>query len=213
MNIPNIAKTQVNNGLLQENPAPSVLNSGDAISVGEPTISLIARGVDTNTGIQQNDNNLITAQTVTGSWTEPASEFNAKYPFNNVKQTESGHFFEMDDTPSSERVRLQHRTGSFFQIYPNGEKVTKVVSDNYEIILGNGYVYIKGTCDVTVEGTINIYSPSQVTLKTPQLNLDGNLNVQGTITSTGDVIAAGISLDNHVHGGVQGGTSQTSPPV
>lgn len=37
-------------------------------------------------------------------------------------------------------------------------------------------------------------------------------SVQGTLTTTGDVVAAGISLDNHTHGGVQAGSSSTSKP-
>lgn len=37
-------------------------------------------------------------------------------------------------------------------------------------------------------------------------------SVQGSLTTTGDVVAAGISLDNHTHGGVQAGNSSTSKP-
>ncbi len=47
----------------------------------------------------------------TSLWQEPESqspEFPALYPYNRVTQTESGHKFEMDDTPSRERIRLQH---------------------------------------------------------------------------------------------------------
>lgn len=37
-------------------------------------------------------------------------------------------------------------------------------------------------------------------------------SVQGSLTTTGDVVAAGISLDKHTHGGVQGGDASTSTP-
>ncbi len=37
-------------------------------------------------------------------------------------------------------------------------------------------------------------------------------SIQGSLTTTGDVVAAGISLDNHTHGGVQAGNSSTSKP-
>ncbi len=40
----------------------------------------------------------------------------------------------------------------------------------------------------------------------------GNQHVTGTVNVTEDVIAAGISLVNHVHGGVQGGPSNTGAP-
>lgn len=39
------------------------------------------------------------------------------------------------------------------------------------------------------------------------------INVTGTITVNGDVIANGISLTTHIHGGVQSGGSTTSQPV
>lgn len=37
-------------------------------------------------------------------------------------------------------------------------------------------------------------------------------SVQGSLTTTGDVVAAGISLDNHTHSGVQSGSSNTAKP-
>lgn len=36
---------------------------------------------------------------------------------------------------------------------------------------------------------------------------------QGTIQTTGDIVAGTISLQNHVHSGVQGGDSNTGAPV
>lgn len=88
----------------------------------------------------------------TYSWTEPESAFASKYPYNNVTQTESGHFQEWDDTPGAERIRTQHRSGSFTEIQPNGTEVHKVIGDNYEITAGNNYVKVKGICNITIEG-------------------------------------------------------------
>lgn len=86
------------------------------------------------------------------SWTEPASDWDAKPPLNNVMQTKSGHIFEMDDSPGSERIRLQHRTGSFTEIQSDGQEIHKIVADKYEIIAANNNVLIKGVCNITVEG-------------------------------------------------------------
>jgi len=41
----------------------------------------------------------------------------------------------------------------------------------------------------------------------------GNITLTGTLTASVDVIADGISLHNHKHGGVQIGGSQTGEPV
>ena len=60
---------------------------------------------------------------------------------------------------------------------------------------------------------ISVISPTAVTIQAPQINSKGTWNHDGTITSTGDMTAAGISLDNHMHGGVQAGGSDTGPPT
>lgn len=86
------------------------------------------------------------------SWTEPESDYKAEYPFNNVTQTESGHFMEFDDTPGAERVRIQHRTGTYTEIQADGTRVNKIVGDNYEIVAANNNVMISGICNLTVEG-------------------------------------------------------------
>ena len=90
------------------------------------------------------------------SWTEPESAANTDYqpvyPYNNVQQTESGHTFELDDTPTRERVRLQHRSGTFVEMHPNGDEVHKVYGDGYEIVIKNKNVLIKGVCNITIQG-------------------------------------------------------------
>lgn len=40
----------------------------------------------------------------------------------------------------------------------------------------------------------------------------GDVDITGLVTVSDDVIAAGISLVNHLHGGVQGGPSKTGAP-
>jgi hypothetical protein len=57
-------------------------------------------------------------------------------------------------------------------------------------------------------GNINIVSIGKLTFSATNATLDanGNLHVQGDV-----VTGTGISLNNHVHTGVQGGTSTTGP--
>lgn len=78
-----------------------------------------------------------------GHYSEPPTKFNSKYPYNHVRVSESGHVFEVDDTPQSERLHTYHSSGTFEEIYPFGTKVTKVVRDNYEFVLGDQYINIK----------------------------------------------------------------------
>jgi hypothetical protein len=94
-------------------------------------------------------------------WTEPESfasvENPPKYPYNNITQTESGHFFEMDDTPDRERVRLQHRSGTFTETHPDGTQVTKIVGEGYEIVAKDKNVIIRGHCNITIEGDATMH--------------------------------------------------------
>ena len=80
------------------------------------------------------------------TWIEPESAANTNYqpvyPYNNVTQTKGGHSFEMDDTPTRERIRLQHGKGTFVEMHPNGDQVTKIIRDGYTIILGDHNVAI-----------------------------------------------------------------------
>ena len=131
------------------------------------------------------------------SWTEPVvidQNNPPQYPYNQIQQSESGHSIELDDTPSKERVRIQHRSGTFTEMQPNGDEVHKIYGDGYEIILGGKNVQITGQCNITIDGAcvVNITGDSimnvggNVTQK-----IGGNVNqvIGGstTITSDGDV--------------------------
>jgi len=121
------------------------------------------------------------------SWTEPPSDWDAKPPLNTVvASTESGHFMEMDDTPGAERIRIQHRTGTFTEIQSTGQQIVKVIGDKYEIIASNNNVLISGVCNITVQGDsiLNVQGDSYS-------QVDGNsymkVNGKTNINSTGKV--------------------------
>lgn len=94
-------------------------------------------------------------------WTQPESAANTEaqpeYPFNNMFQSDSGHTFEMDDTKDRERIRLNHRAGTFIEMAPNGDMVQSIQGDGYEIIAKDKRVLVKGTCFLTVEGDCNLH--------------------------------------------------------
>ena len=173
----------------------------------EPSTSRIARNdSDTikKTFIQERkDNKVSGVKTVTGSWDEPETKYGTVYPFNQVMETESGHLTEFDDTPGKERIHIAHRTGTFFEIYPDGSKVEKIVKNNYQIIMSDDNIYVMGKCNITVQGDAEIYVQKDVNLKvdgkitgtiidsvnltSPTFNLVGDVNVTGKITATDDI--------------------------
>lgn len=94
------------------------------------------------------------------SITEPESAANTanppQWPFNNVRKSHSGHYYEMDDTPGRERVRMQHRTGTFIEMHPDGSQVNHIFGESFHIVESDGHVLIKGACSIVVEGNAAI---------------------------------------------------------
>ena len=75
---------------------------------------------------------------------EPKSFYDAKYPYNHVHQTESGHVIEMDDTPTAERLHWMHRTGSYMEMNPDGSVVHKSNQDHHSCIIRDGFELVGG---------------------------------------------------------------------
>jgi hypothetical protein len=120
------------------------------------------------------------------TWDQPESPYNSRYPFNHTYQSESGHVQEFDDTPENERVHLYHKKGTFLEWDANGTQVNKIVGDGYQIIDRNGYVYIKGAYDLTVDGVTNVLFRSAANIEViGDVNLvarnDVNAKVSGTM--------------------------------
>ena len=74
------------------------------------------------------------------------------YPFNKVEETESGHLFEIDDTPGNERFSRFHMAGSNEEFLQNGDKTLTVNGSNYKVVFGTDHIYIKGDANLTVDG-------------------------------------------------------------
>jgi hypothetical protein len=136
------------------------------------------------------------------SWTEPESQANdetlPKYPYNHATITESGHSFELDDTPGRERIRLQHGgaqtdgVGTFFEIQSDGTRINKIVGDNYEIIAKHNNVIISGVCNITIEGNSIVHVKGD---KYEKVDGDYYLEVGGklsqTVADTSSIISNG----------------------
>ena len=143
---------------------------------------------------------------------EPGSAYAAKYPYNTVTQTRAGHVIEIDDTPTAERLHVYHKSGSYVEINKDGNMVTKVVGKGFDITVQDQTVYVGGTCNIQIVGDANIQVGGKVTAKASSWNITGNVQLNGSLNATGDVVAAGVSLDKHTHGGVQSGGSRTTGP-
>lgn len=164
-------------------------------------------------------------------WDQPIAPYNAKYPYNHVFESESGHIMEFDDTPQNERINIFHRAGTFTEIDRNGTRVNKIVGDGYEIYERNGYLLVRGKMNVTVEGECNILVRNDCNvevdgnLKThvhgdyelnvagqakivarDGLSVRGNVGVRGNVTASGTVVGATISGQTVTGKTVSGGS-------
>ena len=89
---------------------------------------------------------------LTGQWEEPKTAYGATYPYNHVYESQSGHIFEVDDTPKAERLHRYHMSGTFEEVHPDGSRVTKIKGNDYELTIGSKSMMVKGDVLYTNEG-------------------------------------------------------------
>ena len=124
------------------------------------------------------------------------TRYNTKYPKNHVYESESGHTVEFDDTENAERINEHHKSGTFYEIDTDGNKVTRIVGNNYEIVAKNNNVNIKGDVNLTIDSNCNTYIK-----KDWNIQVDGNVNevIKGNkttqITGNLDIDAERIDLN------------------
>lgn len=94
------------------------------------------------------------------------------YPYNAVREFEDGNIEEYDSTPENSRISRLHRSGTYDEILNDGTRTLKIVSDNYNIILGDNSVYIEGDYNLTVGGNMNVLVQN-----------DLNINVKGSVNT------------------------------
>jgi len=188
-------------------------------NINEPTNSRLARGRIDDTVIETRNRNLKTGIECIGlSWNEPKTTFAPQYPFNYAHETEAGHVFELDDTKGSERVHLAHVKGTFVEIDKDGNRVEKVVKDNYTLVMGSDYIYVEGKVNLTVGGDCNMKVVGNLNIEAAEINMkaSGSINTQSGSSTN---IKAGSSFNTtsaaatHIKAGASavidaGGTAQ-----
>jgi hypothetical protein len=114
-------------------------------------------------------------------WHEPLSPYNSQYTQNHVHQTKNGIVHEIDDTPGAQRIHSYHPSGTYSEIDNNGTSVRKIVGDGYELWMRDKNVYIKGVCNVTIEGDSNVHIKNNCNLE-----IDGSLfaTVKNDVSAT-----------------------------
>ena len=179
-------------------PSEKITHSNHSIE--EPDVNRLARN-DTDFAhavVSAKNTGRTTGVAIANSSTtfdEPSSAYAASYPKNHVMETESGHIKEYDDTSGQERIHEYHTKGTFYEIDKDGNKVTRVVGDNYEVIAGSDFVNVKGSANLTVSDTLSIKA------KTIQMEADTINEVYGTHTETsGTITESYTTLNTNISG-------------
>jgi len=195
--------------------AKSVDSSGRSADVEtNPHSSLTIRKADRTTSIGRADfNEVDLTRAILGSpvtlagddgtaFNEPVTPYNAQYPYNHVYESEAGHIREIDDTPGAERIHERHSSGTGYEIHPQGDKVTRVKKDNYDLTYGQQFTHIRGTQSTTVNGGVKVFVNAsgaggrdaiQQFHYTIEVGANANVNIQvnkgdvNVVTSDGDI--------------------------
>ena len=138
-------------------------------------------------------------------WEEPYQSYSATYPNNLVMETTGGLIKEYDSTPGSERIHEYHKSGSFYEIRPDGSKITKLVGSDYEITVMDKNVLISGNLNVTVIGDSNLVVQGNVTQE-----VDGNVTQTILQNVTQDITGnVGQTIGGNVTQDITGNVTQT----
>jgi hypothetical protein len=164
-------------------------------SLGVSPVSNYATGEPVPDGVTTKKAEVETGvQCVTETWDEPETTFDPDYPDNYVIQN-GKQVLELDDSEGKERINLQHSSGTFNEIHPDGTQVIKIKGKEYLIVDGDRNILVKGKSNLTVSSALNIDAATSITV-----NTDGTLTINaasGTIAVDGllTITASMISLN------------------
>ena len=159
-NYPKYKETDVNRLAVNNEDNPhstlTIRKADRDLAVGTAQIDGIFAGVAQIPTDLDDTADIVAGRVVGGTWDEPETEYAAAYPRNHVYETEGGHLKEFDDTPGKERIHERHTSGSGFEIFPDGSKVTRVKGKTYNIMSSDEYCHIQGTGRQTIDEGLRV---------------------------------------------------------
>ena len=148
------------------------------IPAGEVNVNRLARGDKTDTYVDNYESmgKIAVAGSLNESWELKELEYGAEYPYNRVEESQSGHVHEIDDTEGKERIAVAHKSGTVDVMGSTGDRVAKVMGDNYSIVVKNNNIYTKGSVNITADNDVNIKGRI-IRLEGQQVRIKGDLGV------------------------------------
>ena len=162
--------------------------------VDEPTTSRLARNdVDYTSPI------IVAKKAKKASKVEPDSYYAAKYPYNKVYESESGHALEFDDTKDNERIHLYHRSGSYVEYGPLGDRSEKVQRNKFTVVVGDDSIYVQGSVKMYVDGDYDLNVTGDIRMNGKTVNINQGTMGAARIGDTADTGDQGTGSDNDVN--------------
>ncbi len=96
----------------------------------------------------------------------------SQYPYNQAQETQSGHSFEMDDTPGGERILVKHRTGAGIELRADGSVIISSKSKKVSVTGGNEVVIVEGKADLVYKGDVTLRVEGDF-----NVDVEGNYNL------------------------------------
>lgn len=99
-----------------------------------------------------------------------------QYSKADIRETESGHVIEFNDTPAGERILFKHNSGAGIEIRPDGTVVVLAVENNVEVTHGDKKVVVEGDGTITYHGnlTLNVDGDFEVNCNNYKVNAKGD---------------------------------------
>lgn len=125
--------------------------------IGQPSTNLSSRGIKKN--------ELIFGGSTTDLNLDLEEMIPSEYPYNQVRETITGHVTEIDDTPGRERMLFKHATGSGVDMRPDGTVIINTRYNRIEITGNDQKVIVQGDGDIHYQGNL-------------KLNVSGDMDVE-----------------------------------
>jgi len=125
--------------------------------IGQPSTNLSSRGIKKN--------ELIFGGSTTDLNLDLEDLIPSEYPYNQVRETITGHVTEIDDTPGRERMLFKHATGSGVDMRPDGTVIINTRYNRIEITGNDQKVIVQGDGDIHYHGNL-------------KLNVSGDMDVE-----------------------------------
>ena len=101
-----------------------------------------------------------TANGAYGTWVFPDidSVIKPQYPKNHViayekrdDGVEDSHIVEYDVTEGQERISVIHRTGTYHEVTPTGDKTEVINGNSFQVVVKDDNVVVRGNCNLTID--------------------------------------------------------------